>query len=132
MTQIQLQIAKVKTKASSTDLSSIQIVHKENKVTDFWKEIVTRNPRLTFKLEEFNNYKSWWDEVLMQALAIKMKSILKNNKVNAPDNLVDEDRLIWQIKSKILFDMLLSALKSTVYQIIKDQINKDSKNTAEF
>jgi len=115
MTQIQLQIAKVKTKASSTDLSSIQIVHKENKVTDFWKEIVTRNPRLTFKLEEFNNYKSWWDEVLMQALAIKMKSILKNNKVNAPDNLVDEDRLIWQIKSKILFDMLLSALKSTVH-----------------
>jgi len=35
MTQMQLQIAKVKTKASTADLSSIQIVHKENKIANF-------------------------------------------------------------------------------------------------
>ena len=58
MTQFQLQIIEAKTKTSSTDLSSIQIVHKKNKIINFQKKIVTQNLRLTFKLEEFNNYKS--------------------------------------------------------------------------
>ncbi len=58
MTQMQLQIAEVKTKTSSANLSSIQIIHKENKITDFQKKIVTQNSRLIFKLEEFNNYES--------------------------------------------------------------------------
>ena len=68
----------------------------------------------------------------MQALAIEMKSIFKNNEVDASDNLVDDDRLIWQIKSKILFDMLLSVLKSMIRQIIKNWIDENSKNAAEL
>ena len=129
---MQLQITEVKTKTSSTNLNSIQIIYKENKIADFWKKIVIWNLRLTFKFKEFNNYKSWWDEVLMQALIIETKSILKNNEINTSDNLVNEDRLIWQIKNKILFNMLLSALKSTVHQIIKDWINENNKNAAEL
>ncbi len=35
MTQIQLQIIEAKIKTSNTDLSSIQIVHKENKIVNF-------------------------------------------------------------------------------------------------
>ena len=62
-----------------------------------------------------------------------MKSILKNIKTSFSDNLIsDDDKLIWKIKSEALFDMLLSALKSMIRQIIKDRINKDNKNAAEL
>ena len=116
MTQLQLQIMKVKAKTSVLmNLSSIQIVYKENKIVNFWKEIFNWNSKLIFKLKEFNNYESWRDEALIQALEIKMKSILRNIEISFSDSLIsDDDKLIWEIKSEILFDMLLSALKSMI------------------
>ena len=133
MTQMQLQITEVKIKTSTADLSSIQIVHKENKIANFWKEIFNRNSKLIFKLEKFNNYKSWRDEALTQALEIKTKSILKNIKINSSDSLIsDNDKLIWKIKNKALFNMLLSIFKFIIRQIIKNRIDKDNKNTAEL
>src|SRR5438046_2801822 len=133
MAQMQLQIEEAKAKGPApADLSSIQIIHKENKIANFQKEISNRNSKLTFKLEGSNNYELWRDEVLIQALEIKAKSILKNIKTSPPDNLVDKDKLIWEIKSEALFNMLLSALKSTVRQIIKGRINEDNKNAAKL
>ena len=80
-----------------------------------------------------SNYKSWKNKVLIQALEIKTKSILKNIKISSSDNLIsNNDKLIWKIKNKTLFNMLLSALKSTVKQIIKNRINKDNKNAAKL
>ena len=101
MAEIQLQIAEARARVPSADLSSIQVVQKENKVADFRKGIATRNPKLTFKLEGSNNYELWRDEALTQTLAIKAKSILKNNENNPPGDFVtDDDRMIWEIKKR--------------------------------
>src|SRR5215471_3446979 len=94
--------------------TSIQIVH--DKVADFRKEVTAKNLKMTFKLEGSSNYDNWRDEALTQALAIKAKDILKNKELTCPDDLMDNDRRIWEIKQEAIFDMLLAGLKPAIRQ----------------
>ena len=92
---------------------------KWDKIQDFKKKITIKNSKLTFKLERSSNYDTWRNEALAQALAIEAKSILKNKKLICPDEMTDDDAQIWEIKRKVSFNMLLTALKSAIQQVIK-------------
>jgi hypothetical protein len=85
-----------------------------------------------FYHEDASNYNSWRDEALTQALVIEAKSILKNKKLVCPDGMNNDDVQIWEIKRKVLFDILLTALKPAIRQVIKGRINEDEKNAAEL
>ena len=140
---LQLQIAEINKKAalaasqnsnpnSNSNAIFIQLIQKENKIADFKKKITIKNSKLIFKLKRSSNYDTWRNEALAQALAIEVKSILKNKKLICPDEITDDDAQIWEIKRKVSFNMLLIALKPAIQQVIKSQINENKKNAAEL
>ncbi len=71
---------------------SIQITQREDKVADFKKKVLAKKLDMAFKLKGPNNYNLWWDEAYTQALVIKTKHILKNNKTACPENFTDNDK----------------------------------------
>ena len=99
---------------------SIQIAY--DKVADFRNEIMAKNIKTTFKLDGSSNYDSWRDEALTQALSIEAKGILKYKQLTCPDTITnDDDKRIWEIKQKAVFDMLLTGLKPEIRKTIKSQ-----------
>ncbi len=99
-------------------------------VHNFKKKIITKNSKLLFKFNNIN-YNFWCDKVLIQILSIKIKNIFNNRKTECSD-LTDNNIKIWEIKNKTVFNMLFSSFKFFIYQIIKNQIDKNQKNATEF
>ena len=72
-------------------------------------------------------------EALTQALAIKAKDILQKLELTCPDSITDpEDKKIWEIKNKTMFDILLDELKPVIQQLVKSKINENQKNAAKL
>ena len=72
----------------------------------FEREVASKSLTITFKLEDSTNYDAWRDEALTQALAIKAKDILQKLELTCPDSITDpEDKKIWEIKNKTMFDI---------------------------
>jgi Reverse transcriptase (RNA-dependent DNA polymerase) len=131
MAKLQLQIEQAK--AANSTPAAIQITQRENRVAGFKKEVTSKNLKMSFKLEGSNNYESWRDEALTQALAIKAKHTLINKETTCPADITDDDeRKIWEVKSETIFDILLAGLKPAIRQIVKGRINEDNKNAAEL
>jgi gag-polypeptide of LTR copia-type len=131
MAKLQLQIEQAK--AANTTPAAINITQREDKVTSFKKEVAAKSLKTSFKLEGSTNYESWRDEALTQALAIEAKHILMNKETTCPAGITDDDeKKIWEVKSKALFDILLAGVKPAIRQIIKTRINEDNKNATEL
>jgi hypothetical protein len=131
MAKLQLQIEQAK--AGNTTPAAINITQREDKVASFKKEVVAKSLKTSFKLEGSTNYESWRDEALTQALAIKAKHILINKEVDCPATITDDDeKKIWEVKSEMLFDILLAGVKPAIRQTIKARIIEDNKNAAEL
>src|SRR5579859_3097982 len=124
MAELQLKIAQAN--AGNTPTAPFQMIQREDKVASFKKEVAAKNLRTSFKLEGLTNYESWRDEALTQALAIEAKHVLINKEITCPADITDDDeKKIWEIKSKSLFDMLLNGVKPTIRHTIKARINED-------
>ena len=95
--------------------------------------MASKNPRLTFKLEGPQNYNAWQEEAFAKTLTIRAKHILSNKKLTCPADLIDDDdRRIWQVKSKAVFDILFTMINITICHTIKRWIDVDQKNDAEL
>jgi hypothetical protein len=44
----------------------------------------------------------------------------------------DDERKIWEVKSEVIFDLLLAGTKPAIRQTIKARIDEDEKNAAEL
>ncbi len=131
MAKLQLQIEQAK--AANTTPAAFNITQREDKVVSFKKEVAAKSLKMSFKLEGSTNYESWRDEALTQALAIEAKYILMNKETTCPAGITDDDeKKIWEVKSKALFDMLLAGVKPAIRQTIKTRINEDNKNATEL
>ena len=103
-----------------------------DKINIFHKYVVFRVLKLIFKLKNQNNYNNWWNEILTQIHFIKVKTILKNRQKSLFTNLFNNDFKIWYLKNTVVYNMLMTELKSDIHQNIKLQINNDEKNTAKL
>ena len=83
-----------------------------DKIKEFKQKITSANSIITFKLEGSSNYDFWWDEVLTQTLAINMKYLLQDMEFDYLDTIINpENKWIWEIKNKKIFNVLLDSLK---------------------
>ena len=110
----------------------VQFVRFDDRVNDYRKEVASKNPRLTFKLEGPQNYDAWREEAFAKTLTIRAKHILSNKELTCPADLTDDDRRIWQVKSEAVFDILFTMINTTIRHTIKGRIDVDQKNGAEL
>ena len=101
--QLELQIKRLivslnfsSNSSSQSSTFSVQFVWFDDRVNDYRKEVTSKNSRLTFKLEESQNYDVWQEEVFVKILTIHMKHILSNKKLICSADLTDDDdKRIW-------------------------------------
>jgi len=62
---------------------SVQFIWFDNRINDYRKEVASKNSRLTFKLEEIQNYNVWWEKVFVKTLIIHISilSATRNSSV---------------------------------------------------
>ena len=139
--QLQLELQAQRLAASLNSISDsfqsstllVQFIQFDNRINNYRKEVTFKNSRLTFKLEETQNYDVWQEEVFVKTLTIHTKHILKNKKLICPADLIeDDDKRIWQVKSKAVFDILFTMINISIHHTIKRWIDVDQKNSAEL
>ena len=100
--------------------SPVQFIWFDDRINDYRKEVTFKNSRLTFKLEETQNYNAWWEEIFVKILTIHVKHILDNKKLICSADLTDDnDRKIWQVKNETVFDILFTMINITICHTIK-------------
>jgi len=57
---------------------------------------------------------------------------LKDRQKSSPENLFNNNLEIWHLKNIIVYNMLMSGLRSKIRLNIKLHINNDKKNVAEL
>lgn len=125
MREMELEIARLK---AGMGVQQIQPPPR-SKLAEFKKEVLSRSPHASFKLDSIN-YEEWSDEILSVALTIEAKGILKNRQITCPDD--EEDKEIWDFKSKTLFDVIFAALEPSIKRNIKNRIEEDNRNGTEL
>ena len=136
--QLKLQIKKLAASLnsilnSSQSTFSVQFIWFDDRVNNYKKKVTSKNSRLIFKLKKIQNYDVWQEKIFVKTFTIHMKYILSNKKLICSVDLTEsDDRKIWQVKNKAVFDIFFTIINISIHYTIKKQIDVDQKNDTEL